>query len=254
MMFDLTSGMMVFLRASAMLAIFPLFSMQNFPVQLRTALGLLVAFLVTPTLALRTAGPTTFAGLIGGMVVEVGIGLLLGFVCRLLFYMLEFAGSLIASEMGLNMGATLNPFSHNRSEAPGLILFYLGAIIFLSLDLHHWVLIAFQRTFQVLPIGGAHLREALLQDFVQRTGQLFLAGLLMAAPLIAVSFLINLVFSVLGRAVPQMNVFSESFAIRILAGLLVLGMTLNLMAQHIVNYARRLPEDLLRIAQLLGAP
>ena len=115
-------------------------------------------------------------------------------------------------------------------------------------------MIAFQRTFQFLPIGGAHLREALLQDFVQRTGQIFVTGLLMAAPMIAVSFLINLVFSVMGRAVPQMNVFAESFAIRILAGLLVMGMTLNLMAQHIVNYARRLPEDLVRIAQLLGAP
>lgn len=253
-MFDLTAGMMVFMRASAMLAIFPIFSMQNFPVQLRTALGLLVAFLVTPTLGQRAAIPTTMAGLIGCMLVEVGIGLLLGFICRILFYMLEFAGSLMASEMGLNMGAALNPFSHNRSEAPGLILFYLGAIIFLTLDLHHWVLIAFQRTFQFLPIGGAHLREALLQDFVQRTGQIFVTGLLMAAPMIAVSFLINLVFSVMGRAVPQMNVFAESFAIRILAGLLVMGMTLNLMAQHIVNYARRLPEDLVRIAQLLGAP
>ena len=184
--------------------------------------------------------------------VEVGIGVLLGFVCRLLFYTLEFAGAIMASEMGLNLGATLNPFSGARSETPGLILFYLGAIIFFTLDLHHWVLVAFQRTFQVLPIGGAHLRQALFTVVVERTGQIFLVGLLMAAPMIAVSFLINLVFSVIGRAVPQMNVFAESFAIRILAGLVVLGLTLNLLAQHIINYARRVPEDMIRIAQFLG--
>ena len=249
---DLTSWLMVFVRASAMLAVFPLFSMQHFPVQLRTGLGVLMTFLIAPTLAPRSADLATWTGLIGGLMAEVGIGVLLGFVCRVLFYTLEFAGALMASEMGLNLGATLNPFSGARSEAPGLILFYLGAIIFFTLDLHHWALVAFQRTFQVLPIGGAHLRQTLFTNVVDRTGQIFLVGLLMAAPMIAVSFLINLVFSVIGRAVPQMNVFAESFAIRILAGLLVLGLTLNLMAQHIINYARRVPEDMIRIAQLLG--
>ena len=74
----------------------------------------------------------------------------------------------------------------------------------------------------------------------------------MAAPVIAVTFLINLVFSVIGRAVPQMNVFAESFSARTLAGLAVFGLSLNLIAQHAVNYLRRLPEDLARVAQLLG--
>jgi len=76
---------------------------------------------------------------------------------------------------------------------------------------------------------------------------------LMAAPVIAVTFLINLVFAVIGRAVPQMNSFIESLAFRILAAMMVFGVTLPLMGQHIVNYLRRLPEDLLRVAQLLGA-
>jgi flagellar biosynthetic protein FliR len=74
----------------------------------------------------------------------------------------------------------------------------------------------------------------------------------MAAPVIAVAFLINLVFSVLGRAVPQMNAFLESLAVRILAGLVIFGLMLNLVGQHTVNYLRHLPEDFLRVAQLLG--
>ena len=40
-MIDLTNWLMVFLRASAMLAVFPIFSARNFPVQLRLALGAL---------------------------------------------------------------------------------------------------------------------------------------------------------------------------------------------------------------------
>jgi flagellar biosynthesis protein FliR len=48
-----------------------------------------------------------------------------------------------------------------------------------------------------------------------------------------------------------MNVFAESFAVRPLVGLSVFGLTLDLMAQHIMNYLRRLPEDMLRVAQAL---
>jgi len=251
--FDLTNWMMVFVRVSALLSIFPLFSMRNFPVQLRLALGGLISFLVTVDLPAMGNPPGDFISLLAIMALEVGVGLLLGMISRMVFYVLELAGNLIASELGMNTGASFNPMSGARGESPGLVLFFLGAMIFLTLDLHQLILHALQRSYQMLPIGGAHLGPALFRDIVGRVGQLFLVGLLMAAPVIAVSFLINLVFSVIGRAVPQMNVFMESFSFRALAGLMVFGLTLNLMAQHVTNYLRRLPEDFVRVAQLLGS-
>jgi flagellar biosynthetic protein FliR len=252
MPFDLTTWLLVFLRAGAWLSIFPLFTMQNFPVQLRIALGALVSFLVSQTITAPVALPHGFFSNLGMMVAEVGSGLLLGFICRLVFHILEFAGNLVSSELGLNMASTLNPFTHGRSDIPGTVLYYLGALLFLVLDLHHALLLAFQKTYVLLPFGAVHLKEALFNNVIGSTSQLFALGLLMAAPIIAVSFLVNLVFSVLGRAVPQMNVFSESFPFRIMAGLTVFGLSLNLMAQHISNYLSRLPQDFLRVAQLLG--
>ena len=74
------------------------------------------------------------------------------------------------------------------------------------------------------------------------------------APIIAVSFVVTLVFAVLSRAVPQMNVFAESFGIRIVGGLIVFGFTMQLTAQHVLNYLHRLPDDLLAVAQMLGGP
>jgi flagellar biosynthesis protein FliR len=49
-----------------------------------------------------------------------------------------------------------------------------------------------------------------------------------------------------------MNVFSESFALRIVSGLLVFGATLSVLAQHIENYLRRIPDDVVRIAEYLA--
>jgi len=250
---DLTTCLLVFVRVSTLMAVFPLFTGPNFPVRLRLALAAMTTFLLAPSLAAIPLGNVSFPKLLSLILIEAGVGLLLGFVSRMVFYAVEGAGNLVSTEMGLNMATTLNPLSQARTEVAGMLLYYLTAMIFLSLDMHHWLLVSLQRTYALLPVGGAQLHSALFNDLVSRTSQLFLVTVLMAAPMIATSFLLNLIMAVLGRAVPQMNVFSESFAFRALAGLTVFGLTLNLMAQHIMNFLRRLPEDVLRVAQLLGA-
>jgi flagellar biosynthetic protein FliR len=87
---------------------------------------------------------------------------------------------------------------------------------------------------------------------VARTSDVFLVALQIAAPVMAVSFVVTVVFALLGRAVPQMNVFGESFSFRIVAGLVVFGFTLQIAAQYVQNYLNRLPDDLLAVAQMLG--
>jgi len=104
----------------------------------------------------------------------------------------------------------------------------------------------------VLPLGGGHLSTPLFEIMVQRTSQIFVLALQISAPVMAVTFCITVFFSVMSRAVPQMNVLAESFGIRIAGGLIVFGFTLQITAQYIANYLQRLPDDLLGLAQLLG--
>jgi len=102
----------------------------------------------------------------------------------------------------------MNPMSGTQSTAPSSILYYLATMLWLTMDLHHWMLIGFVKTYTWLPIGGAHLTEFCLADIVARSNQTLSSPWKLAAPVMAVSFIVSLVFSVLGRAVPQMNVFS----------------------------------------------
>jgi flagellar biosynthetic protein FliR len=250
-MIHLTNWLMVFLRASSMLAVFPVFSARNFPVQLRLALGGLLAAMVAATLPADAVQPADFIGLAGQMAVEVGIGLMIGFSCRMVFFMLEIAGSIISTEIGLTAPPGINPLDNDPASSTATLLYYLAAMLWLSLDMHHWMLIGFQKTYAFVPIGAAHLSQALVTDIVARSGGIFTIALQLSAPLLAVSFVISLVFAVLGRAVPQMNVFAESFAVRPLVGLTVFGLTVDLMSQHIINYLRQLPEDMLRVAQAM---
>jgi len=249
---DLFNWLLVFLRASALLAVFPLFAYSNVPRPVRIALGAMLAFLITPVLPIVSTASLDLWSATGLMALEVGVGLLLGFVSRMFLYALEIAGSLIAMEIGLSMPGGLNPFTNTSTTEVATILQNLGVVIFLSLNLHHGLLVAFQRSYDFLPIGGGRLHEAVVLDMLSRTNHLFWFALQMSAPILAVSFMVTLIFSVLSRAVPQMNVFMENFSVRLLAGLTVFGLTCHLMGEHIANYIGRLPEDVVRVAQLVG--
>ena len=125
--------------------------------------------------------------------------------------------------MGLQTSTLITPADSIPVAIPAAVLNMLAIMLFLSLDIHHMLILTFQRTYDVLPIGGAVLSNPLFDDMTLRAGRLFLLGVQIAAPLIAISFLLNVVLMMLGRAVPQMNIFFESFTIRLMSGLIVFG-------------------------------
>ena len=249
---DFYNWMLVFLRLSAFLFVMPFFSMANFPVTMRIAVGVLGALLMAPVLPPFPLSHLDFISLLGVMAQEVGIGLLLGFMAQMIFYAVEIAGTIISSEMGLNLAAIFDPTSQQSSQLAGTVLVFLATAVMLALNFHHWMLLAFVRTYDVLPVGSAHLSSALFENVVAQTSHVFMVALQISAPIIAASFVITLVFSMLSRAVPEMNVFTEMFAFRIVGGLIVFGFTLQLTAQYVVNYLHRLPDDMLNVAQMLG--
>ncbi len=249
---DLYNWLLVFLRVSAFLLVLPFFSATNFPATMRVALSALIALLLAPMVPPFSLQNAPIFSLFGVMIQEVSVGLMLGFIARMIFYAVDLAGNVIASELGLSMGAIMDPMSGASSQVPGTILFFLATAVMLTLNLHHWILAGFERAYEVLPIGGAHLNRELFQVVLNQTGGVFMVALEISAPVMAVSFVVTVVFGVLSRAVPQMNVFVLSFSFRIVGGLIVFGFTLQLTAQHVINYLNRLPDDLLKLGQIVG--
>ncbi|HTI70546.1 MAG TPA: flagellar biosynthetic protein FliR [Candidatus Limnocylindria bacterium] len=249
---EFATWILVFVRVGAMLAVVPLFSVDHFPRQIRLATGAIVAFLMVPVLPPVSLSNISLWSLVGVTAQEVTAGLVLGFVCRIAFFAVEMAGSIIANDIGLNMASTLNPMVNSPMAPTSTALYWMGVAIMLSLDLHHVFIAGFQRSYDFLPMGGSHMSEALLHRFVSSTGGIFVSGLQMAAPIMAVTFVITLVFSLLGRAVPQMNVFAESMPVKLVGGMIVFGLTCSLMGEHIINLFHRIPEEMLRFSVLMG--
>jgi flagellar biosynthetic protein FliR len=241
---DMFAWMLALFRATALMMAMPVFSHTGFPHTARIGFAALLAWIVLPETA-HLAYPTHVLALVLLVTKEIVIGVLMGLAVRLVFAVLDFAAQVIAVEVGLHPAPQFDSTSNIAGNPLGTGLFYLGVVVFFS-GAHYAVILAFARSFELVPPGlqAPDLNFAAL--FVQHTARIIELGVLIAAPFMAVNFLINLTFSLLGRVVPRMNVFILSFSARILAGLSLLALSAGLFAHYIIQEFRAVPEVMLR--------
>ena len=227
----------------------PLFAGKMIPVKIRVAFGLILSLLINPTVPANLEIADHFVGAIILSINEICIGLLLGMVVRMVFFAIELAGHLISYEIGLMASNSVNPLLGSTDSTITTLLYYFSLLVFFIMGIHYDVLKAFVLSFELLPIGSFFLTANPTVEFVNEVTHVFVLGTLIAAPFIALNFLINISFAVLGKAVPKMNVFMTSFAIRILSGLVLLVSSILLITSYIVDNSKRSIEVMLSIIQ-----
>lgn len=246
---EIVVWVLVFLRTGAFFLGIPIFAGKMIPKKIRTAFALMFALLINPLVPADLELANHFAGAILLALNEMCIGLLLAMTVRMVFFAVELAGHLISYEIGLMASNSVNPLLGSTDATITTLLYYFSLLLFFVSGVHYDVLKAFIMSFELLPIGAFFLKASPTVEFVEEVSHVFVIGTLMAAPFIALNFLVNVSFAVLGKAVPKMNVFMTSFAIRIFAGLLLLVSSILLISSYILENSRRSVEIMLDIIQ-----
>lgn len=220
--------LLLFSRIAGLFATAPVLSNPLVPVQVRVALAAGVALLALP-LQRAAPFPGPLPALAPLLVRELVVGMLLGLVPTALLAAVQFAGELLDLDMGFSIVNTLDPLSQQQAPLLGNFLHLLVLLFFLALDGHHGLLVAVLGSFRLLPPGAPPGSLAGLQAHVLGVAaELFRLGFALAAPLLAALFLTTVAIAVVGRAVPQMNIFIVGLPVKTGAGLALLAALLPL--------------------------
>ena len=218
-----------FLRVLAVFTAAPVISSRAFPIRARIALAFLIAVAAQASLppqpVISLNGPDAW----GAVVQQVGIGLAIGFVVRLVFAAFELAGDVVGFQMGLNFAAFFDPTLNSQSSATARFFGYLASLLFVVLNGHLMVIMAVVRSFEVFPVNQNFLEALKLMKLYGLGGELFASGFWIALPMLGMLMFTNLALGIVSRVAPQMNVFSIGFPITLGVGLVGIAVTLPML-------------------------
>jgi flagellar biosynthesis protein FliR len=238
--------MMVFLRSLGVILQLPVIAGRALPVMVRLGFGVCLSTLLAGIVPVASV-PMTLWGLGTAAAGEVALGLLMGFVMKLTFEAVDMAGRIVSPEIGLTATPGLG-IPAPTSEPIASLFSSFSIVCFFLVRGHEMLLSAFTRSFQLAAAGHAQFDTGAAESLIRSTSHMIEIGVRMAAPFIAMNFLITLAFSVLGRAVPKMSVFVLSFSVRVLAGLGLLSAAGALIMRYLYVEFSEAP---LRMLQML---
>ena len=239
-----------FARILGVLLADPLLSSRSIPRRFKAGFALLLTLLVAPLLPpLPTVPLVSAAGLLI-VVQQLLIGIIIGFVMRIVITAVELAGFIMATQMGLGFAMFFDPQHAAQVPAVSRVLTVLTTLLFLAFDGHHILLTALMDSFDKMPIGIS-VPALSLRLLAEWGSHLFLWGLGLSLPVVGSLLVTNLAIGVMTRAAPQFNVFSFGFPLTLMIGFIALYLVLPLLEPAIAQIYR---DGFGFISKLLIAP
>ena len=237
-------------RMAAMLGTLPVFGSGTAPARVRIGLAVMLALLIFPVVR-PYLPPPDFSPVTLGLLIlgEALLGLMVGFIAQLVLTAVEVGGTIIGYKMGFAAANVFDPQSQRQVELVSQYQNVIAILIFLALDVHHLFIRAVVRSYELLPPGGIDVGGEAIPFLVSLVSRMFVLGIQLGAPILAVLILASLVMGILARVFPQLNVFMLSFPLNIGVGFLVMGLTLGLVVLVLEREFGALPERILHLIQ-----
>lgn len=247
----LYAWLMVFMRSLGLILLFPALAGRPLPAVLRAALAGSLATLLYALVPHAAALPESVGGLVLATAAEVILGLMMGWTGRLVFAAVEMAGRIISNEIGLTAIPGVDAPQPAQEPVATLLVTFAGVLFFIAGG-HLGALAAFARSFDLAPAGMAAFGVDAPERLVTGSARVLELGLRIAAPFIALNFMVTLAFAVLGRAVPRMQVFIVSYSLRSMLGFGLLAGAGGLLARYLWPEFYSLPVRLLELLPPAG--
>lgn len=243
--------LLVLVRVSSLIMSAPVFSYRSIPMRIRAALSVFVSLVVIAAIPVI---PLEYSGVLGYSVLilkEMLLGVTLGLMCNLCFYIVSFSGQLMDMEMGLSMASMFNPMMNMQISITGNIYTYLLLITMVITNMHYYIIRALVDSFSYFNVGKAIFPMLNLKNIVvDFMANYFVIAVRIILPVFCCMLLINVILGVLAKVAPQMNLFVIGMQVKVLVGLLILVLVLQsfpTVADYIFNEMKELMTNIIHV-------
>lgn len=225
----LSAFMLIFMRTGFALMIMPGIGDSFVSPQIRLHFALGFAFVLTPFLAPHLpALPAHAPDLVKLLASEAFLGIFIGTVMRIMIMSLDTAGTVISIQSGFANAMVFNPNTASQGTLMGALYSVMGVTLLMVTNMHHYMLASIIDSYTLFPaIAKAPDMQPIMEAVVQTVGASFRIGVQLAIPFLIVGLVTQIAFGLLGRLMPQVQIFFLAMPVQILLSLILLTMVLS---------------------------
>jgi len=216
----MTSAVFVLVRLSGLMVFAPVFSSQAISPRVKAAFVIAMTALLAPVVAVIPGAHTVLD--MQGVLGELGVGLVFGLSLSMLMEALTFAGTVLGLQFSFSLVNLMDPNSMIETEVLGQMLNWLGILVIIGSGLDRSLLAAVVRSFRAVPVGQAVIQAKTGAALAMMAGGIFLAGLQLAAPVLAATLTVEVVVALVSRLAPQLPAMVLSIPLKTLVAYVVL--------------------------------
>lgn len=217
----LMPALLLGLRVAGLMSFAPFLGSTSLPVRFKAVLTVALTVLLYPVCAPRTVSMTA-TNWLGIVVTESCLGLLMGLTVQFVFEAAQFAGQFSSIQMGLSLVTELDP--QTRADTPVISVFYQTVVllIFLQLNVHHWMLRALVKSYALVPVGSVTISAPLMREFLHIAGSMWVVGVEIAGPIVLATMVVDLSLKFLGKVSPQLPMMFVGVPVKFLLSIAIL--------------------------------
>lgn len=212
----------IFARIGGVFMFMPGFGEASIPVRHRLALALLLSIALAPALPADPLDIAAPAALLSTLAMELTLGLWFGLTARIVLSALDFAGYQIGMMASLANALSPNIGAFEGATLVASTLMLAGTALIFATDLHHVIIGALMRSYDVFPVGRL-MPSDLAQQMVAAAATSFYVGISVIAPFYVLSVVLQVGLGLANRLMPTMPVFFVAMPVLLASGLVVLA-------------------------------
>lgn len=213
----------------------PMISSAMIPLRQRALLVMMLAAATYPMLRGRLLLPRieTVADLLPIVGCELLLGLCMGLLAAMPILAMDAAGVISGQSMGFGLARVYNPEADIDTDILGQLLVYIATGIFAVAGGVERLGSVLLTSFERVPIGAPVMAARPLETLLGSLSSGFELALRVSLPVIGTAALMMIVLGVMTKTLPQLNIMTVGFTIKILAGLAVLVFAAEAIAEAV---------------------
>nr|WP_269809539.1 flagellar biosynthetic protein FliR [Kineosporia rhizophila] len=211
-------------RVVGFVLIAPPFNTRAMPSQVRATTAFALAIPMS-TWTVRQAPPLGSGAMIGQMLLQMLLGVALGYFVLMAVAAIQTIGDFIDLAGGFSITQGLDPLSMVQSSVMGRLHQLIAITLLFAADGHLVILTGLSRTFEISALARMDL-ALVAETLTKMLATMFVSAIQVTAPILAALLIADVALGLLTRAAPALNAFALAFPLKIILSLFLIGLIL----------------------------